>query len=40
MCRKIFKFLFYLGLIFLIIIIGDDETREWFKKKISSLRQA
>jgi len=40
MCRKILKFLFYLSLIFLIIIVGDDETRAWVKKKVKSLRQA
>jgi len=40
MCRKVLKFLFYLGLILLIIIIGDDETRGWVKEKINALRQA
>lgn len=39
MFRKFLKLLFYLGLIFLIVIIGDDETREKFKQKIQSLRK-
>jgi len=39
MLRKFLKVLFYLILIFLIVIIGDDETRERFKKKINSLRK-
>jgi len=39
MLRKFLKVLFYLALIFLIVIIGDDETRERFKQKINSLRQ-
>ncbi|HLS07040.1 MAG TPA: hypothetical protein VK079_03725 [Bacillota bacterium] len=39
MARRVGKILFYLALICLIVIIGDDETRHRLKAKIGSLKE-
>lgn len=35
MLRKLGKIIFFVLLISIIVVIGDDETREYLKQKIS-----